>query len=133
MPRPTAAQRKRHERVDAALRERALAYPGAHEDFPWGERVVKVGPKVFVFMGKTDDPEAAEGVRLGVKLPESREEALTFPWCSPTRYGLGRHGWVSVAVPFDVDPPLDVLADWIDESYRAVAPKRLVAELDARL
>jgi len=67
-----------------------------------------------------------------VKLPESREEALTVSWCAPSGYGLGRHGWVSVAVPVDVDPPVDVLADWIDESYRAVAPKRLVAELDRR-
>jgi hypothetical protein len=26
-------------------------------------------------------------------------------------------------------PPLDLLEEWLDESYRAVAPKRLVAEL----
>ena len=29
--------------------------PGAMEDFPWGERVVKVNKKIFVFMGKKDD------------------------------------------------------------------------------
>ena len=28
-------------------------------------------------------------------------------------------------------PPVDMLKQWIDESYRAVAPKRLVASLDA--
>jgi hypothetical protein len=29
--------------------------------------------------------------------------------------------------------PVDVLHDWIEESYRLVAPKRLVARLDERL
>jgi hypothetical protein len=27
---------------------------------------------------------------------------------------------------------VDILTDWVEESYRTVAPKRLVAELDAR-
>jgi hypothetical protein len=27
---------------------------------------------------------------------------------------------------------LDLLRDWIEESYRIIAPKRLVAELDRR-
>jgi hypothetical protein len=26
--------------------------------------------------------------------------------------------------------PLDVLRDWVEESYRIVAPKRLAAQLD---
>jgi hypothetical protein len=38
-----------------------------------------------------------------------------------------------VDVPFrDTTPPLDVLKDWVEESYRLVAPKKLVAELDRR-
>ena len=49
---------------------------------------------------------------------------------SPTGYGLGRGGWVTSAFDADEDPPVDILCDWIEESYRAVAPKRLVAELD---
>ncbi len=28
--------------------------------------------------------------------------------------------------------PLGTLRDWVEESYRIVAPKRLVAELDGR-
>jgi hypothetical protein len=34
-----------------------------------------------------------------------------------------------VNVPIDA-VPADVLRDWIEESYRIVAPKRLVASLD---
>lgn len=121
--------RSLHQRAGAELRQRALAYPEASEDFPWGDRVIKVRGKVFVFMGR-DDGDA--GVGIGVKLPESRDEALTFPFVTPSGYGLGRHGWVHASVPLDVEPPVEILSDWIDESYRAVAPKRLVQELDRR-
>ena len=46
-----------------ALREYALAFPEAWEDFPWGDRVVKVGKKIFVFLGAGAD--AADGVSIG--------------------------------------------------------------------
>ena len=37
----------------------ALSYPGAHEEFPWGERVVKVKGKVFVFLGARGSASAS--------------------------------------------------------------------------
>jgi predicted DNA-binding protein (MmcQ/YjbR family) len=45
-------------------------------------------------------------------------------------YGLGRHGWVTVLLSDPTVPQLDILCDWITESYRAVAPKTLVKRLD---
>ena len=45
-------------------------------------------------------------------------------------YGLGKAGWVGLRVPPDEDPPMDLFLEWIEESYRAVAPKKLVAQLD---
>ena len=39
---------RRRNTARAALRRYALGLPGAHEDFPWGESVVKVSKKVFV-------------------------------------------------------------------------------------
>jgi predicted DNA-binding protein (MmcQ/YjbR family) len=107
-----------------SLRQFALGYPGAHEDHPWGETVVKVGKKVFVFLGKPQ-----EGVSLSVKLPRSATLALSLPFASPTGYGLGKSGWVSVQFGKREKAPLDMLRQWIDESYRAVAPKTLVARL----
>jgi predicted DNA-binding protein (MmcQ/YjbR family) len=104
----------------------ALAFPGAWEDHPWDETVAKVGKKVFVFFG------AREGVGLSVKLPESADFALGMDWTEPTGYGLGKAGWVSATFPRGTKIPVDLLMDWIDESYRAVAPKKLIAELDAR-
>jgi predicted DNA-binding protein (MmcQ/YjbR family) len=112
--------------VAGVLRTLALSYPGAHEEFPWGERVVKVKGKVFVFLGR-EDP-----IGISVKLPQSRLMALALPFASPTAYGLGKSGWVTAQFKPREKPPVDVLKAWIDESYRAVAPKKLVAELDAR-
>jgi len=106
----------------------ALALPGAYEDHPWGESVAKVNRKVFAFLGTDDDPE---NLGMSVKLDESLDQALMVPGAAPTGYGLGRAGWVSV--PFRrTTPPTDVLKDWVEESYRRIAPKCLVAELDSR-
>ncbi len=105
----------------------ALAYPGAFEDRPWGESVAKVGKKVFVFLGK---PAGGE-VGLSVKLPSSGAMALSLPFCEPTGYGLGKSGWVSASWTRARDVPMDMVLAWIDESYRAIAPKKLVAQLDA--
>ncbi|GAB1824583.1 MmcQ/YjbR family DNA-binding protein [Herbidospora sp. RD11066] len=104
----------------AALREFALSLPEAFEDFPWeGDAVVKVNKKIFLFLGS---PERSTS--FGVKLVTSHGHALSVPGAAPSRYGLGRAGWVTV--PFETDlPEFDVLQDWVEESYRLVAPKRL--------
>ena len=112
-----------------AMRRRVLAFalalPGAYEDHPWDEDVAKVGGKIFVFLGLADSQEPG----MTVKLRESHEQALSVPAACPTGYGLGRAGWVTV--PFgERTPPLPVLKDWVEESYRLVAPKQLVAELE---
>jgi predicted DNA-binding protein (MmcQ/YjbR family) len=110
---------------EAALRAHALSYPEAREDFPWGERVVKVRGKVFVFFGHPEEG----GVGLSVKLPGSATLALDLPFASATGYGLGKSGWVTARFAPRERVPLELLRRWIDESYRAVAPKGLVARL----
>ena len=102
-----------------AIRAFAFSLPDAWEDHPWGESVAKVGKKVFVFFG-TDQPEDG-GCWLGVKLPESKDDALALPFTKPMGYGLGRAGWVGIQAPSDM--PLEVLTRWVEESYRTVAPK----------
>ena len=39
----------------AAIRKRALSYPEAVEDHPWGDQVIKVRGKIFVFLGAGKD------------------------------------------------------------------------------
>jgi len=42
---------------------------------------------------------------------------------------MGRVGWVSARFDGDDEVSLDVLGTWLGESYRAIAPMRLVAAL----
>ncbi len=116
MARPGETRRK--------LLEFALGLPGAWLDHPWGEDVTKVGKKVFVFFGMSDD----ERLAFTVKLPHSGDEALAMEWSSVPGYGLDRGGWVTVKPPEDA--PVELLTAWIEESYRTVAPKGLVRLLD---
>ncbi len=111
-------------RAEASVRARALAYPEAVEEFPWGHRAIKVRGKAFVFL-------ASDGgvLSLSAKLPASADVARALPFVEPTGYGLGRSGWVTARFRGRDRVPLDLLATWIDESYRAIAPKRLVAGL----
>jgi predicted DNA-binding protein (MmcQ/YjbR family) len=116
------------ERTRREILRFALSFPGAHEDHPWGEVVVKVANKIFVFLGMGTDPEHAG---MTVKLSESQEQALMVEGAEPTGYGLGRAGWVTV--PFRPStPPLPVLKDWVEESYGRVAPRRLALEWEGR-
>ena len=111
-------------RYEDALRKHALSFPETHEEFPWGHRAIKVKNKTFVFLGADES-----GLSVSVKLPTSGGVALTLPFAEPTHYGLGRSGWVTASFGKKEKPPLDLLREWIEESYRAIAPKKLVASL----
>ena len=50
------------------------------------------------------------------------------PWAEPTHYGMGKHGWVTGNVK-PKDAPMDLIRAWVDESFRAIAPKKIVALL----
>jgi predicted DNA-binding protein (MmcQ/YjbR family) len=112
-------------RAKSALRKHALAYPETLEDFPWGELAVKVKGKVFLFMHLRDGV-----LKLTVKLPLSGTAALALPFASPTGYGLGKSGWVSARFGAKDDVPVEMLKEWVNESFRAVAPKRVLARLE---
>ena len=112
----------------AQLRACALTFPEAYEEYPWGQVVVKVRKKVFIFLdGYQDDPI----VHFSVKLPITGADVLSMPFANPTGYGLGKAGWISFHFEPGEQPPVEMLHVWIAESYRAVAPKRLIAQLDA--
>jgi predicted DNA-binding protein (MmcQ/YjbR family) len=109
------------------VREFALSLPGAFADVPWeDDEVVKVRGKIFVFLG------SASSRRMTVKLEESHSHALSIDGAAPTGYGLGTSGWVTVPLRAD-GITIALLRDWVEESYRIVAPKRLLAEIDAAL
>lgn len=112
----------------AELRAYGLTFPGAHRKAPWPEHDdLAVNDKTFAYL-----PAAgADRFSLSVKLPYTHPVALDLPFAAPTAYGLGKSGWVSFTPAGDQIPPFDQLKEWIEESYRAQAPKRLVKALDA--
>src|SRR5262245_54356221 len=111
-------------KAETILRDYAVGFAEAVEEFPWGERVVKVRGKIFAFIGEIEGT-----LRVAVKLPISAEMALTLPFTSPTGYGLGRAGWVTARFEEKDEVPVDLLKEWIAQSYQAVAPKKLLKTL----
>lgn len=110
------------------LREFGLSLPGAHRKAPWPTHDdLAVNDKTFAYL-----PAVGEPFSLSCKLPYTGEIALQLPFAEPTGYGLGRSGWVSFTPVEDQLPDIDQLREWVEESYRAQAPRRLVKELDSR-
>src|SRR5262249_18398729 len=112
-------------KAEAAIAKRALAYPDAHEEHPWDHRAFKVKGKMFLIM--SGEPGT---LAVTMKLPVSGSMALQFPFASPTGYGLGKSGWVTCSYGGKDRVPLELIETWLDESFRTVAPKRVVAKLE---
>jgi predicted DNA-binding protein (MmcQ/YjbR family) len=110
------------------LRAFGLAYPGAHLKSPWpGHLDLAVKDKTFAYLSIEGEPFG-----ISCKLPQSNAIALLLPFTEPTAYGLGKSGWVSAKFPPGKKPPVEMLKEWIDESYRAQAPKKLVRSLEKK-
>ena len=106
------------------LAAHALRHAGAWADQPWpGDHVVKVGKKIFVFLGG-EGPD----VSVGVKLPHSLHFARAQKFVTKMGYGMDKSGWVIARFVKGDAIPVDLLRSWIDESYETVAatalPKR---------
>ena len=114
-------------RAEARLRETALDYPQTEEAHPWGETAIKVKGKTFLFMRLTP-----EELSFSVKLPKSGIQALALPFVKPLEYGMGKHGWVKVTVSNVTKALEEQFLEWLDESFRAVAPKKVLDALDTK-
>lgn len=111
--------------ADAAdqLRAFGLTYPETGLKSPWpGHADLAVRDKTFAYLSAAGDPFS-----LSCKLPFSAAEAREMSFVTPTGYGLGKSGWVTATWPEDVADPMALFRSWIDESYRAQAPKKLIA------
>ncbi|MCY1019481.1 MmcQ/YjbR family DNA-binding protein [Pyxidicoccus sp. MSG2] len=108
------------------LREVMLALPEATEDFPWGHRSGKVKGKMFAILVLEDS-----GLTVTTKLPDSNEAALMLPFTAPTGYGMGKSGWVTATFKPGDSVPVELLSQWIHESFRAVAPQKVLKAMAA--
>jgi predicted DNA-binding protein (MmcQ/YjbR family) len=119
----TAPRGDRFYEPEMTIRKFALGMPEAAEDFPWGHRAFRVGKgKIFLFLAWD------HGVfSLTAKLPQSQSMALTLPFTELTGYGMGRSGWVTAKFQGRDEVPVGLLVQWIEESFRAIAPKKVAA------
>jgi predicted DNA-binding protein (MmcQ/YjbR family) len=122
----TAPKGDRFYAPEMAIRKYALGMPEASEDFPWGHRAFRVNKKVFLFLAWDDG-----AFSLTAKLPQSQSVALMLPFAELTGYGMGKSGWVTARFAGKDEVPVPLLCRWTDESFRAIAPKKLAALVPA--
>ena len=108
----------------AQLRKLALGLPGTQERETWGHPTFRVDGKIFV--GLADD-----GCSATVKT--SPQEQAQLVGGDPTTFDVaprvGRFGWVTVQLD-RVDP--GEIRELVVEAWRRTAPKKAVADYDAR-
>lgn len=107
------------------LRAICLRLPEAVEAGGVGDPSWKVGDKIFAMQhGHEERPSAWFKGQPGV------QELLV--GSAPDRFFrppyVGHHGWVGAWLDVEID--WEELADFVEESYRMTAPKRLTAQLD---
>lgn len=115
------------------LRSIALALPGAAEKVSHG-RPTFFTTKVFAIFGGVikGDHQSTALARGLVFLPQADERAALL---QDERFVIpgyeGAYGWLCLPLDRD-DTDWAEVAELVDSSYRLTAPKKLVAELDAR-
>ena len=115
-----------------ALHDRLLAIvkklPGAEEDYPWGSIHCKVAGKIFVGWSRGEDGAMSVGLRTTPELQSAL--VRSDPRFSIAKYS-GKYGGIDMRL--GPKPDFAEVEQFIVESYRIVAPKRLVRELDEQL
>ncbi len=110
-----------HDRLLAIV----LQLPGAYEDRPWGSVHCKVDGKIFVGWGRLDDGDMSIGIRVDTAF----QPMLV---ASDSRFTIakysGKYGGVDMRL--GPKPDWDEVEKFIVESYRLIAPKKRLAELD---
>ncbi len=107
--------------ISEELRTVAMDFPETSEGTSCVNRAFRVGKKAFFYLGEKPDH-----IRLMVKLGPSLDAAEAM---NDERVSVGKHGWTTIRMPNDELLDLEQLTDWVSESYRALAPKKLVAQL----
>jgi predicted DNA-binding protein (MmcQ/YjbR family) len=92
----------------------------------WGDHpTFRVRGKNFVFCD-----EAATHLSVKLTRDEAAAAVATETWVTPTGYGLGRHGWISVTID---DPASEQqwqqVEEWVLTSYTLRAPKTLARQV----
>src|SRR4051812_26799470 len=102
-----------------------LKLPGAYEDRPWGSVHCKVDGKIFVGWGRHDDGDMSIGIRVDTAFQPML--VANDPRFTIAKYS-GKYGGVDMRL--GPKPDWNEVEKFIVESYRLVAPKKRLKELD---
>ena len=108
------------------LRHICLALPEAHEQLAWDDHVTfRIRKKIFAMPTESEGRPAFE-----CKAPPGAQAFLVD--AEPERFFVpryvGQHRWLGMYLDGDVD--WDEAREFIVESFRMTAPKRVAAQLD---
>ncbi|MCC6756073.1 MAG: MmcQ/YjbR family DNA-binding protein [Solirubrobacterales bacterium] len=107
-----------------ALRRICLALPEAAEQETWESATFRVRGKIFA-MTSGDETRSEVWCKAGLGVQAMLIAADARRFFSPPY--VGPKGWIGIR--FDNDTAWEDVRDLIAESFRLVAPKRLVAQL----
>lgn len=107
------------------IRKLALTYPETVEGSSCNKLSFKAGKKAFLYLGLTE-----EGYNVMLKLVDSYEEAEALAEKQPDHYRPGSNGWIQMEFSCGQSAPAGVMKRWIEESFRSLAPRKIVALLD---
>lgn len=122
-----------HEDLDplAAIRAIALALPGVEERVSHSEPGWFVGKRHLAAFA---DHHHGDRLAVWVLAPPGVPGALIEE--DPERFFrppyVGARGWVGIALDLPDAPDWAEVAELLEDAYRMIAPRRLVAELDGR-
>lgn len=116
-------------RPSTRLRKLCLKLPEAHEVEAWGEATFRVRNKIFAMHASSHNHHGAgrEAVWLKAAPGEQARMIRAAPDCFFAPPYVGPSGWIGIWLDADVD--WEDIADFVRDSYRLVAPKRLSAQI----
>jgi predicted DNA-binding protein (MmcQ/YjbR family) len=113
------------------LRKLCLALPEAHEVEAWGEPTFRVRNKIFAMYANASNHHGRGRHATWVKAAPGDQTAMVAaaPDCFFVPPYVGPSGWIGIWLDGVVD--WDDVAEFLRDSYRLVAPKKLCALLDS--
>ena len=114
----------------ARLRKICLALPEAHEVEAWGEPTFRVRNKLFAMYASANTHHGSGRHAVWCKAGPGNQALMVAD--EPNRYFVppyvGPSGWVGIWL--DQSPDWKEIAALLNDSYRLIAPKKLLAQLD---
>jgi hypothetical protein len=113
------------------LRKLCLALPEAHEVEAWGHPTFRVRNKIFATYSDGTAHDGNGRVSICVKAAPGDQEMMinAAPGCFFRPPYVGHKGWVGIWLDEEAD--WENVAEFLRDSYKLIAPKRLCVLLDA--